>query len=99
IEVVAVGIVRSASGEADVPVVTDIGTAQALTGRRGVLDRIDLRLADREAERAAAELPPGATLVPAERDAAFEQLTQAFHVNLTALGLLALVVGMFLIYS
>src|SRR5690606_25116599 len=42
---------------------------------------------------------PGTTLVPAERDTAFEQLTQAFQVNLTALGLLALVVGMFLIYS
>src|SRR5690606_32414201 len=95
--VTAVGIVRSTAAGADVPVVTDIATAQALTGRIGVLDRIDLRVDERTAARIAAELPPGTTLVPAERDTAFEQLTQAFQVNLTALGLLALVVGMFLI--
>src|SRR5690606_6268532 len=63
------------------------------------LDRIDLRLDEHDAERVAAALPPGTTLVPAERDPAFEQLTRAFEINLTALGLLALVVGMFLIYS
>lgn len=95
----AVGTVRAAARDTDVPVVTDIATAQALTGRFGLLYRIDLRIDDDDAARVAAALPPGATLVPAERDTAFEQLTQAFQVNLTALGLLALVVGMFLIYS
>ncbi|HEX6994415.1 MAG TPA: FtsX-like permease family protein [Gammaproteobacteria bacterium] len=95
----AIGTVRAASADADVPVVTDIATAQVLTGRLGTLDRIDLRLDERDAERVAAALPAGATLVAAERDTAFEQLTRAFEINLTALGLLALVVGMFLIYS
>ena len=97
--VLAVGTVRAAASEADVPVVTDVSTAQRLTGRFGVLDRIDLRIGERDVERLAAALPPGATLVPAERDEAFVQLSEAFEVNLTALGLLALVVGMFLIYS
>ena len=97
--VLAVGTVRDAGGTADVPVITDIATAQVLLGRSGVLDRIALRLSDADAARVAAALPPGATLVPAQRDTAFEQLSQAFEVNLTALGLLALVVGMFLIYS
>ncbi len=96
--VLAVGTIRDAVS-ADVPVVTDIATAQALLGRFGTLDRIDLRISDNDAARAAAALPPGTSLVPAERDTAFEQLSQAFEVNLTALGLLALVVGMFLIYS
>jgi len=94
----AVGTVRAAAG-ADVPAVTDISTAQRLKGRYGVIDRIDLRIDARDVERVAAALPPGATLVPAERDEAFEQLTRAFQINLAALGLLALVVGMFLIYS
>ena len=97
--VVAIGTVRAAAADAEVPVVTDIATAQALTGRFGTLDRIDLRLDEQDAERVSEALPPGATLVPAERDQAFEQLTRAFELNLTALGLLALVVGMFLIYS
>ena len=97
--VLAIGTVRAATADADVPIVTDIVTAQMLTGRVGTLDRIDLRLGDADAGRVTAALPAGATLVPAERDTAFEQLTRAFELNLTALGLLALVVGMFLIYS
>ena len=45
-------------------------------------------------------LPPGASLVPAgSRAGALDQMTRAFRLNLTALSLLALVVGMFLIYN
>ena len=93
-----VGTVRGAPGS-ELPVVADIATVQRLAGRRGTLDRIDLYLDESAAQRLAAALPAGATLVPAGRDPAFEQLTTAFHTNLAALGLLALVVGMFLIYS
>ena len=94
-----VGTVRGGSPDAELPLVADIATVQRLADRRGSLDRIDLRLDAATAARLAAALPAGATLVPAGRDPAFEQLTTAFHTNLTALGLLALVVGMFLIYS
>ncbi|MFQ5409734.1 MAG: ABC transporter permease, partial [Anaerolineales bacterium] len=84
-------------------VLADIATAQELTGRLGVIDYIDLILpedaAALEAEIAAL-LPTGARLQPAgARNGAIEQMTAAFRTNLTALSLLALLVGMFLIYN
>ncbi|HEX7972876.1 MAG TPA: ABC transporter permease, partial [Anaerolineales bacterium] len=85
-------------------ILTDIATAQELTGRLGKLDRIDLILpADQAAVQASAIqalLPGEARLQPVEaRTGVVEQMTAAFRVNLTALSLLALVVGMFLIYN
>ena len=83
----------------------DLATAQELAGRPGRLTRIDLRLAEgeaggREAARLAAGLPPGVVAAPsASRPAALEQMTRAFRLNLTALSLLALVCGAFLIYN
>ncbi len=51
-------------------------------------------------EVVATKLPPGAQIVPVRaRSGALEQMTAAFRINLTALSLLALVVGMFLIYN
>jgi putative ABC transport system permease protein len=94
-----IGTVRGATSDAQVPALADIAAAQALAGRIGSLDRIDLRLDAAGAARLEAALPPGTTLIAADPDPAFEQLTRAFQTNLTALGLLALVVGMFLIYS
>jgi putative ABC transport system permease protein len=44
--------------------------------------------------------PAGTVLIPVEADdSSFNALAAAFRTNLTALGLLALIVGMFLIYS
>jgi putative ABC transport system permease protein len=80
--------------------VTDIATAQELAGMQGALSRIDLRLDDDAAEELAGNPPAGTVLVPAAaEDQVLRELTLAFNTNLTALGLLALVVGMFLIYS
>ena len=82
------------------PIVADIATAQELLGKLGRMDRIDLELTDAQARELAAATPTGAVLVAAENeDSAFRELTAAFRTNLTALGLLALVVGMFLIYG
>jgi putative ABC transport system permease protein len=51
-------------------------------------------------ERIRALLPPGAQLQPVEaRTGTVEEMTAAFRLNLAALSLLALVVGMFLIYN
>ena len=76
-------------------IAVDIATAQEVLGCLGRLDRIDVILPD-GAE--SLPLPPGADLVPAaRRGEALQQLTAAFHTNLTALGLIALVVGMFLV--
>jgi len=85
--------------------VTDISSAQEIFGAPGRLGRIDLIVADDEAGRAlldriARALPPGAELVAAgARAGTTAQMIRAFQWNLTALSLLALVVGMFLIYQ
>ena len=85
--------------------IVDISTAQEVLGKVGRLDRIDLILpgdAGGAAKRGEIEaiLPPGARIVrPSARTATVEEMTAAFRLNLTALSLLALVVGMFLIYN
>ncbi len=85
--------------------VMDVGTAQELFGRVGRLSRIDLILPDTpageaELERLRAALPPGTEIIrSAGRTETIRQMTRAFTLNLTALSLLALVVGMFLIYN
>ena len=84
-------------------VLADIATAQELTGRIGRLDHIDLILPPGDKAVVAAVtrlLPPDAQLVAAStRAGAVDQMTAAFRTNLTALSLLALLVGMFLIYN
>lgn len=86
-------------------IVTDIGTAQILLGRPGRLSHIDLILPDgATGERLAAELrawlPPDLRLEnPEGRNQATRDLSAAFSLNLMAMSLLALVVGMFLIYN
>ncbi|MCU0493771.1 MAG: ABC transporter permease [Chloroflexaceae bacterium] len=81
--------------------ISDVATAQELLGMVGKLSRIDLILPPDANESAiAALLPPGVELTrPATRSNALEQMTRAFELNLSALSLLALVVGMFLIYN
>jgi putative ABC transport system permease protein len=84
--------------------VMDIASAQELTGRPDRISRIDLILpaAGREATlaRIRAILPADAELTtPGARSAVFSQMTRAFELNLQALSLLALIVGVFLIYN
>jgi putative ABC transport system permease protein len=85
--------------------VTDIATAQETLGAVGRLTRIDLMIGDDAPGRAllarvARALPPGADLVAAGSQAgATARMILAFQWNLAALSLLALVVGMFLIYQ
>lgn len=85
--------------------VVDIATAQEWFGRVGRVQSIDLILPDgaagvAEQERIAAILPPGAQIIqPEARSQALQQMTAAFELNLQALSLLALIVGMFLIYN
>ncbi|HEV7517013.1 MAG TPA: FtsX-like permease family protein, partial [Thermoanaerobaculia bacterium] len=85
--------------------VVDIATAQELSGRIGLLSRIDLvvppgRPGERVLARVRALLPPGAELLrTAQRRESTASMTRAFRLNLTALSLLALVCGAFLIYN
>ncbi|MEM8961537.1 MAG: FtsX-like permease family protein [Acidobacteriota bacterium] len=84
--------------------IVDISTAQERLDRLGRLDRIDLVL-DTEQARAladalAADLPTGVQLQrTSTRSGALDEMTRAFRLNLTALSLLALLVGAFLIYN
>ncbi len=80
-------------------ILADISTAQELTGKVGFLSRVDLILPSTELPELKT-LPKGLLVLPASsRSATLEQMTAAFRVNLTALSLLALVVGLFLIYN
>ena len=85
--------------------IADIATAQEVLNSVGKLSRIDLIVpADAAGEAALARitsvLPPGAHVErSAARAGAVSEMTAAFRLNLTALSLLALVVGMFLIYN
>ncbi len=80
---------------------TDIATAQETLQMPGHLSHIDL-IAESDADLKAVEelLPEDVQLeTAAAQKNAVRQMTAAFRLNLTALSLLALVVGMFLIYN
>ncbi|MEZ4672749.1 MAG: FtsX-like permease family protein [Caldilineaceae bacterium] len=86
-------------------IITDIAAAQELLDRVGRLDRIDLLIptgaaGDAILAKIAAILPASARIeLSAGRSGTVNEMTAAFSLNLTALSLLALVVGMFLIYN
>jgi putative ABC transport system permease protein len=84
-------------------VLADISTAQELTGQLGMLSRIDLILPSGREDllrSLQSQLPAEYRIAPAsERTTSIEQMTAAFRLNLTALSLLAMVVGSFLIYN
>jgi putative ABC transport system permease protein len=91
------GLVTGAEGEI---AFADIATAQAALGKLGRLDSIDLILTDDEAARLQAWLPASLSLIVAsQRNSALEQMTEAFHVNLLAMSLLALLVAALLIFN
>lgn len=85
----------------DTLLLTDISTAQSLSGTGGKLTQIDLILpADYDTAALTAALPAGSILVAsATRNDQVNAMTAAFRINLTALSLLALLVGLFLIYN
>ncbi|MDY6812646.1 MAG: FtsX-like permease family protein [Pseudomonadota bacterium] len=83
----------------------DIAGAQRLLDLGDRISRIDLRLPSGAAgatlaEAIAATLPPGVRLeTTGARTRALQGLTEAFEFNLRAMSLLALVVGLYLIYN
>ena len=82
--------------------VSDVSTAQEWLDMVGKLTRIDVRI-DSEAvtkDSLTALLPADVELVAAEqRQTDMADMTQAFMTNLTAMSLLAMLVGLFLIYN
>ncbi len=97
------GSVAGTSQSPDNLLLADIATAQEVLDMPGRINRIDVVLEDGDAatkNRLESLLPDGAALLPSStRTRSLEQMTGAFHTNLTALSLLALLVGMFLIYN
>ena len=85
--------------------IMDVSQGQELLGMVGKLSWIDLALPEGEEGEAEAEylrewLPRGARLLETgTRSAGLSNMIRAFDLNLTALSLLALIFGMFLIYN
>ena len=83
----------------------DIGWAQELFGRRGNLSAIQLQLTDpRQVEAVTASLRAARSAgcdvaTPAQRGQQVANMLGGFQLNLTAMSLVSLLVGMFLIYN
>ncbi len=83
----------------------DIAQAQHFFGQRGLVDQIDLQLMPgldpaAAATRLGAVLGPGVqVLSPDQRQQNAAGLLAAFRLNLTALSLISVLVGMFLVFS
>ena len=96
------GTFASNSAGTDSLLVTDIASAQTMLGMTGKLTRIDVRLSDDKVllKRFSDLLPAGARLLNAAgRTRSATEMSTAFMTNLTAMSLLALLVGLFLIYN
>jgi len=99
-----VGIIQPANNASrqalDDVVITDISSAQEIVGLEGRINRIDLILEDDyDLSQITALLPDSASLIDVNSGSALDQMIAAFEINLQALSLLALVVGLFLIYN
>jgi len=79
----------------------DIGVAQDLLGRNGQVSRLILEKPP-EPGAPALEAVVGNALrlmPPGEEEADLNRLTESFHLNLTAFGLLAFLVGLFIVHA
>ena len=83
----------------------DIASAQEALEKVGLIDRIDLMVdksppmesIERELKKV---IPPGIEVRRSDtRSGQIEKMVSAFHLNLTALSFISLIVGMFLIYN
>lgn len=83
----------------------DIGWAQELFQMRGRLSSVQILLAHPDKGEAIATelqkmLPPGATVAPpGQRSFQIQKMLSSFELNLTALSMVSMLVGMFLIYN
>jgi len=79
--------------------IMDISAAQEIFGRVGYLDRIDI-IAQNKPHDLLKELPPGLKLTDAdEKKSTLKAMLYSLQLNLAAMSLLALFVGVFLIYN
>jgi putative ABC transport system permease protein len=107
-DVVVTGLIESDSTQPsvwDTMGIMDVAAAQTLFGLIGRLDRIDIvtepgRSIEQVIDELHAALPPSVTVSrPASRTDQIERMTRAFHLNLTVLSMVSLLVGLFLVYN
>ena len=77
----------------------DIGVAQQLLGANKLLSRLIL-LRDQPQFRPALEkIAPDLVLITPDKSTNIDRLTESFHLNLTAFGMLSFVVGLFIVHG
>ncbi|MDR9481111.1 MAG: FtsX-like permease family protein [Spiribacter sp.] len=98
---VVAAVIEDAKDQARGLAFADIASAQTRLGQLGRLDRIDLIITEAQVPRIEAALNgTEARLVPAAASStAVLAMSRAFRINLTALSLLAVVVGAFLVFN
>ncbi|PUB18443.1 ABC transporter permease [Yoonia sediminilitoris] len=77
--------------------VTDIGVAQDLLGKSGRIDSLIVLPAQPQGRPALADIAPELTRQQAQGGSDVGRLTDSFHLNLTAFGLLSFAVGIFIV--
>jgi putative ABC transport system permease protein len=79
--------------------ITDIGVAQRLLGRDGQIDRLLVADVQPLGRRPFAEVAPGLVKTAPQDGTDVARLTDSFHLNLTAFGLLSFAVGLFIVHG
>jgi putative ABC transport system permease protein len=79
--------------------IMDIALAQDLLGMEGQVSRFLLAPGQPEGRPPLAAVAPDLSLRPAQDAADIGRLTDSFHLNLTAFGLLSFAVGLFIVHS
>ena len=94
------GTLQSDSEVLDNVLITDIAAAQIFLNLGENISYVDLRLRKEEIERIQSSLPVGVYLADLNAKNHVEgEMSRAFQTNLEAMGLLALVVGVFLVFN
>jgi putative ABC transport system permease protein len=79
--------------------ITDIGIAQRVLDRPGELSRLIVAEQQPMARPPLDEIASDLVLQPSQQTADIAQLTDSFHLNLTAFGLLSFAVGIFIVHG
>lgn len=78
---------------------TDIGLAQRLLGRAGEIDRLIVANVQPLTRASLAQVAPELVESPSPEGGDVARLTDSFHLNLTAFGLLSFAVGLFIVHG
>ena len=79
--------------------IADVGIAQRLLGKQGRVSRLILLPEQPMGVPALSEVAPSLVLRKPQAGGDISRLTDSFHLNLTAFGFLAFMVGLFIVYS